>query len=73
MFCIVVIISKGIVLKERSEVHHAKKIALSLLHYIWKKDNLKYVSKTREVNKNHVDSSYYAMLLIKFFFVQVHS
>ena len=30
MFCIVVIISKGIVLKERSEVHHANSTPLYL-------------------------------------------
>ena len=65
MFCIFVIISKSIVLKERIELHQAKKIVLYLLYYFWEKNTvIKNMCKTRKKSrKNHVDSCYYAMLL----------
>ena len=54
-------------------MHLGKRIVLSLLYYIWEKNNQNMFNTHKKPTKNHVDSCYYAMLLIKLFSVQVHS
>ena len=67
MFCIIVIISKNIVLKCIKT-----NVCFSPLLYLGKNiENMFNIRKNS--SKNHLDSCYYAMLLLKLFSVQVHS
>ena len=65
--------NKSFVLFKIVNMYQNKKIALSLLYCLWKKNNQEYVQNTHEINKNRVDSYCYTMLLIKFVSVLVHS
>ena len=70
VFCIVVI---NIVLKERNELCQARKDS-ALSPQLYPKRIIENMFKKRKKStKNHADSCYYAMLLIKFFSVQVHT
>ena len=53
----------------RIELHQAKKIVLSLLYHFWEKNTvIENIFKTRKKStKNHIDSCYYAMLLMNSF------